>query len=187
MPDVGNRRPRPGPGRRVGEREPGQRRHDDVERVGPLAAVAGRIGEQLREPQNLDEAARPVVGEDQGQGHRLTLRPRSFQPDEVHLPRADVRPVVVRQGVELGLDRPPVEPIVPVVQQLLQVVGIGARCPGLGAGGIGQPGPGDTEAQVVEDTVRNLDLKRGNGHAEAQGRRRRPQSPRLGMPATVAC
>ena len=61
-------------------------------------------------------STRPTVGENQGQGRRLALRPRSFQADE-SAPAARRRAPGSAATGELGFDRAPVEPIAPVVKQ----------------------------------------------------------------------
>ena len=61
------------PGARHGRREaePGQRRHDDVERVLGTAAVRLRIDERADHPDGLDERARVAMEDEQGRraGH----------------------------------------------------------------------------------------------------------------------
>lgn len=50
-------------------------------------------------------STRPAVGEDQGQGRRLALRPRSFQADEVHPPPADACAIVRNELSSASIDR----------------------------------------------------------------------------------
>ena len=52
-------------GEGAGETEAGQGRHDDVERVGGVAAERGRVGERADHLRPVPEGPRPAVGEDQ--------------------------------------------------------------------------------------------------------------------------
>src|SRR5215468_873087 len=54
-------------GERGGEAEAGQRRSDDVEGVGGVAAVAGGVGQRADNGAELHDGAGPAVGDDQRQ------------------------------------------------------------------------------------------------------------------------
>src|SRR3954469_19280636 len=56
---------------RYREAEAGDRRHDQVEGIGPTPAVGARVGERADQVRELDERARPAMDEDERQGVRL--------------------------------------------------------------------------------------------------------------------
>jgi len=150
-------------GRQVGEDVAGQRRHDHVEGVGGVAAVAAGVGQQRHQQQHLGEGARPAVGQEQGQWRGAAGDADAGHVDEVQQLPVEVG-AVVRDGVERLLPSPPVEPVGPVGQQLPQVVGIGARRPRRTGGAGRQTGPGKPGAQVVEDDVGHVDGERRGRH-----------------------
>ena len=59
------------PGERRGEAEAGQRRRDDMEGVGRVAAVASGVGQRADDFDELDDRAWPAVGDDQRQRARF--------------------------------------------------------------------------------------------------------------------
>ena len=89
--------------RLVGPAVAGQRRHDEVERVGRVAAVRDRIGERPDHLQELDDRSRPAVGHHQRQ--RVGLR--RAHVEEVDAEAVDRR-AELRERVELRLGPPPV-------------------------------------------------------------------------------
>ena len=68
-----------GLGEWYGEPKPGQRRHHDMERVGRIPAVGGRVGERPDEVDELGERSGPAVDEQQRHGVRF----RRFHVQEV--------------------------------------------------------------------------------------------------------
>ena len=101
-------------GRLAGEAVAGQGRQHQVEGVLGPSAVRGRVGERADDAEQLDDRARPAVRHDQRQGV-LVLRPHV---DEVDIDAVDVGRVL-RQGVQLRLERAPVVIGRPVAGQLL--------------------------------------------------------------------
>ena len=70
----------------VGEAEAGQRRHDDVKGVLGLAAVGRRVLERTDQLQELEDGARPAMGENDRQGitvlraHMQKVDPEAVDP-----------------------------------------------------------------------------------------------------------
>jgi len=85
--------------RRGGEAEPGQRRHDDGERVRGVTAVRLRVGQQGEQVQVLAERARPAVGQQQ----RQRVWPATGRMDQVQQLTIQVGPQV-GQLVQPGLE-----------------------------------------------------------------------------------
>ena len=135
--------------RDLAEAVAGQRRDDEVERVGGI----GRIGERPDDLQVLDDRARPPVGHHER--HRVRV-PRA------HVQEVDVDAVDLRaepgHRVEPGLRRAPVVAVRPVGAQLAQVgerhavgrIGLGAR----------PAHAREALAQVAEPRVGNVDPER---------------------------
>ena len=100
----------PGAATGVEKPKPGQRRHDDVERVLGTTAVRLRVHERADHPRRLDERARVAVEQEEGRG----ARDRRSDVHEVdRLAVDDGREL--RKGVEPGLLGAPVEVAGPVV------------------------------------------------------------------------
>lgn len=142
---------------RGGETEPGQRRHDESERVGWVAAVRGWVGQQRQELQVLAERAGPAVGQQQRQWVR-TLPGRVHQ---VHKLAVEVR-VQVGQAVQPGLEPCAVEGP-PVRQQLRERVSRHAPLPPLGVSRR-QPVVGEPLSQQVERLV----IKQGSDRLDSE-------------------
>ena len=84
----------------------GQRRRDDGEGVGWVAAEAGRVGQARDQLEELEHGAGPAVREQQRQGGRpLARRVNEVQVDALQ------RHLVLREGVEPRLLRAPVEAV----------------------------------------------------------------------------
>ena len=144
-----------GLGQRTGESVAGQRRDDQVEGVGGVAAVRGRIGERADQVEELHDRARPAVQEQQRGGVRLG----GAQVQEVHAGPVD-RGDELGEGVERRLVGPPVVLLGPVVGELTQVAGRNAALPA-GAGQVAGPaGPGQPLAEVVDVGLRDADAVR---------------------------
>src|SRR6202035_1866938 len=127
-------------------------RDDQVERVGGVAAVRGRVGERADQAGELHDRARPAVQEQQGGGAGLG----GADVQEVQLGTVD-------GGHELGIGvqgrlvGPPVVAGGPVGGQLAQVGGGDAAFPA-GTGQVaGPPGPGQALAEVVDLGLRDAD------------------------------
>ena len=98
------------------EPEAGQRRHDDVERVGRVAAVGGRVGQRPDHLAPEPERPRPTVREDQ-RDRRWSV---AGLADEVDGHAVDLDAMVV-ELVDGPLGRAPVKAVDPVVDELAQV------------------------------------------------------------------
>ena len=111
--------PQPVVGRLAGEAEAGQRRGDDVEGVRGVAAVRGRVGERLDHLVELDDRARPAVGDQQrqrvGWGERTWMKcsPASSSPS--------TGVVNWSKRLSCGLAGPPVVAVGPVLADVLDV------------------------------------------------------------------
>ena len=147
-----------GLGQRTGESVAGQRRDHQVEGVGRVAAVRGRVGERADQVEELHDRARPAVQEQQRGGVRLG----GAHVQEVQLGAVD-RGDELGIGVERRLVRPPVVLLGPVGGEFAQVGGGDAALPA-GAGQVAGPaGPGQPLAEVVEVGLRDADAVRPDG------------------------
>ena len=104
--------------RRLREAVTRQRGRDDVEGVGGVAAVSLRLGEPWDDVEELDDRARPAVGEEQREGVRV--RAERAWMKWIDWPSIRVRKC--SKLVEPRLLRPPVVGVAPVLDQLAQVV-----------------------------------------------------------------
>ena len=149
---------------RRAEAEARDGRYDDGERVLGRAAVRDRIGQRADHVEEVDE--RPRVGVGQQQRRRALDRRRDV--DEVHGLAVDLGQVV-RELVHPLLLRPPVEPVLPVVDHLAEVVVRGAVVPVVAGNGLGQPRPREAGEQIVQVSLGDVDgegpdaLVRGHG------------------------
>ena len=110
--------------RLVGEAVARERGDDDVEGVRRIAAMARRVRERADHLVHLVEAARPAVGEDQGQRCFAS----ALDVDEVNPVSVDLS-AEVREAVELTFLRTPVELVSPVARELLEVRDVCAVVP----------------------------------------------------------
>ena len=90
------------------------RRNDDVERVGGVAAVCRRIGKRADDVQHLDDRTRPAVRDDQ----RQRVLVRRLDVDEVDVETVDLRDEL-RQRIQPGLEPAQVVLSAPVANELL--------------------------------------------------------------------
>ena len=88
---------------------------DDVERVGRVAAVGGRVGERADDVEHLDDGPRPAVRDDDRQGVLV----RRLHVDEVDVEAVDLGQEL-REGVEPGLEPAQVVVAAPVAGELLR-------------------------------------------------------------------
>jgi hypothetical protein len=112
----------------------------------------GWLGEQGQERLELEERARPAVGEDERDGVVASGR----GVDEVQVEAVDRGPVVV-EGVEPALGGPPVVGGAPVLAEVTQVAQRRTLVPALGGRRFGPAGAGQPVAQVVKIRVVDLD------------------------------
>jgi hypothetical protein len=130
-----------------------------MERVTRIAPVAAGIGEWAHDPQELDERARPAVGEDQRDGVRLR-RPHVQEMNDLAVDRGDE----LRQLVERGLLAAPVEAAAPVFGQRLEVVQGDSSAPARVADVRRPARAGEPSSQVVDVRLGNLDPEGPDGH-----------------------
>ena len=147
--------PQPGARRLVAEAEAGQRRRHDVERVGRVTAVGGRIGERLDHLVELDDRPGPAVADHEGQGV-LVRGP--------HVQEVDAEPVdlgaELREPVERGFSGPPVVVVGPVPAQLLRVRERDPLRPVVDRLGLGPARAAQALGQVVQLGLRYVDGER---------------------------
>ena len=156
------------------ESREGRRHH--VKGVGRVAAVGPRVGERPQHPQELDDRARPAVGEHERQC--------------VGRGRADVQEVdaeVVEHGPELRerVDAVGEAEVVVVGPVRAQISGVGERdalAPVVDGLALGPTGVDEPLAQVGDRCVVDADLER----FERLGHRRRWSQARV-RPATARC
>ncbi len=139
----------------AGEAVAGERRDDDIEGVGGVAAMGARVGQRPNHLQELDDRAWPAMREDQRQCARL---------GRAHVQEVDCRAIdgggELRKCVEPGLPRAPVIRRAPVFGQLLEIRKRHAAAPANARQVIGPAGARQPLAQVVEISLRNVDAKR---------------------------
>jgi hypothetical protein len=99
-------------GERGRERESGQRRDHQVERVRRVGAVGSRVGQRADHIEELDDRARPAMGQDQRERVRLG-RPDVQEVDVLAVDLGDELRVLVQPG----LGRTPVKAVPPVPGQ----------------------------------------------------------------------
>ena len=156
----------PGLRRPVAEAVARQRRAHDVERVGRVAAVRDRIGERADDLVELDDRARPAVGDHERQRVRL----RGPHVEEVDAEAVELG-AELRERVEARLGRPPVVLRRPVRAQLLHVRERDALRPVVDGLGLGPAGASQPLPEVDEILVRDVDAERHDlvGHANPLG------------------
>ena len=145
--------------RRAGEAVARQGRRDDVEGVERIAAVVLGMGQRIDDVQELDDRARPAVGDDQRQRPRRALDLGARLADEMQALRADIDQVV-RPAVDRLLAALPVVAVPPVVDQLGQEVGIGAGGPRAVVGdGCRRPPAAQALVEIDQRPLGNVDLE----------------------------
>ena len=128
-----------------------------MERVGRVASVRRRIGQRAEDVEELDDRSWPSVRDEQWERVRM----RGASVDEVH-------PLAVDRGLELwplvdaGFSRAPVELVVPVLAELLQIRQLGAVAPSRIVELRGPTGACETLPKIVEHSVGNIDSERRN-------------------------
>ena len=149
-----------------GEAEPRQRGDDHVESVRGVAAVGSWIRERAHQVHELDERAWPSVGEQER--HRVGVG-RAYV-DEVHVQPVD-RGGEVIELVEAAFLGAPVEAVLPVGKQVLQIGAIGAVLPGLTRPRVREARAREPLPQVRQRGVGHRDTERPNRLGVARGRR----------------
>ena len=143
--------------RGTGESEPRNRRDDEVKRIGATLPVRHRIGQRPDHVEELDDRARPPMGQDQRKRVRL---PRS------HVQEMDAltvdRGLGWRALVEARFPPSPFVAVEPVVDEMPNVRDRNSVV----RAGIDQlltpTRPLETTAQVVEVELRDFDSRRAN-------------------------
>ena len=137
-----------------------QRGRDDRERVGRVAAVRRRVGQQRQDLADLVERARPAVREDQ----RQRVGPDTLLVHEVDVVVLDAvgadRLRELRHAVQVGLLHAPVEAGPPVFAEFLHVGEVGAVLPAAVFDFGGPAGLREAALQVAQVGVGDLDLER---------------------------
>jgi hypothetical protein len=157
----------------VAEAIAGKRRTDDVEGVGRVASVGGRVSERPEHLQELDDRAWPAVRENKRQGvlvRRANVKEVDSEPVD---PGAELR-----QSVEPILGGPPVVAVGPVGTELLQVTERHALRPVVDRLAFGPARARQTRTKIAELGVGNTNPKRRHlaGHRAADPPRPTPVS-----------
>lgn len=139
-----------------------------MEGVRGIAAVRSRIGQRSDDVEELDERARPAVGQDDRE-RWLLGRPHV---KEVDVGAVDLGRELI-EAVHARLARSPVVLVAPVRDEILEVAELGAVVPARAGELLREACPCEALMQVVEDRLRNVDAVRGDV-AHAQYRRRKP-------------
>ena len=111
------------PARPLGEAIAGQRGNHHV-KTGPADAMRGRVGQPRHQRQELGEATRPAVSQDQ----RNPMAAASLLVHEMHPDTVDLG-AEMAEAVQPAFPRTPIEADRPVPQQLPQVTKVGALLP----------------------------------------------------------
>ena len=136
-------------------------RHDDVEGIRRVAAVAPRVSERVDRLGEVPERPGPSVG--QHQGHRVGADTAAVDVMDGYLVEHHA---VVLEAVHRRFVGAPVVAVAPVVDQLFEPGPVGPVAPVLVAGIGGPSNPGQALVEVVQDAV--LD---GDGEALGRGHR----------------
>ena len=125
-----------------------------MEGVGGAAAVRLRLRQPRNDVEKLHDGAGPAVRDEQRKGVRVSRA----RVDEVDRLAVDAG-AEVRQLVEPRLLRSPVVLVAPVLHQLAQVVDRDPVLPARALDLVGEAGPRQTAAQVLQDRVVDADLE----------------------------
>ena len=143
----------PAGGRRLGrEAEAGQRRADDVKRVGGVAAKRGRIGQRLDHLVEFDHRARPAMGDDQR--HRFRMRRADVQ--EMNVEPVDLGGEL-RKAIEARFARAPVVFLGPIAADVLDPFQRRALAPVVDQFGFRPARLAQARLQIVEHIVADRD------------------------------
>jgi hypothetical protein len=159
MPEITDAEREAGRGRRVGEAEAGQARHDDVEGVGGVGTVRGRIGEHRNQPPEADERIGKAVGEDD----RKWIRAASALVNEMNTHAGDLGPEVC-EPIQLRFLRSPVEAQLPVFDELVEKRRARAVAPLVDVRVHGPARPRQSCLKVIERRLRDMDRIRFYAH-----------------------
>ena len=141
---------------RIGVPEARERRDDNMERVGRITAETGRVCESFGEPDHLEIATRPAMGEHDRKG----IVADTYEVDRMQAPPVDVGGHLV-EFVEPTLLQTPVESLAPVVDQIGQEACLGPVRPVISGGRkvVGKTRELQPLCKIVEDVLRHLDLE----------------------------
>ncbi len=145
----------------AGEAEAGQRRTDDMERIGSVAAMGNGIDQRLDHLVELDHRAWPAVGDDQR--HRLRVRRADMQV-------VDGKPIdlggELTEPIERRLTLAPVVALAPVGADVLDPCERRALAPVVDQLCLRPARVAQTYLEVIEQSIRNLDAigRDGGGH-----------------------
>ena len=140
--------------RREGQAIARQRRRDDGEGIRRVTAEGRRVGQPRDDVEEFEDRAGPAMH--QQQRRRVRPLPRHMQVMQVDPVQ---RHLELREGVQRGLLRAPVEAVPPMRDEFAEVGGAGAVGPGIAAGRdrrlVRQPGAGQPVAQLGDGLLRD--------------------------------
>ena len=116
-----------------------------------------RIGQEWHERKQLDERARPAMGQDQ----RNTVPVSGRLMDEVDMDAVEIGAELVDR-VQLAFLCAPIELVGPIRKQLFKVLKISPLLPGIAWCLIRPARVADTLSQIRQDLVLDLDRERTN-------------------------
>ncbi len=143
----------------VGEAVAGQRRRDDVEGVGGVAAVARGVRQWPNDLVHLEEGAGPAVGDHQRHG----VGTLALDVDEVDAETVDVG-LELRKLVEHPLVGAPVVDVAPVLAQLLDISEVRAVVPARSRNLVGPARLFEAALQVGQVLIGDVDGERRDRH-----------------------
>src|SRR5439155_5990499 len=130
---------------------------DDDVKGRTVNAVGVWIGQEWHERKQLDERARPAMGQDQ----RNAVPVSGPLMDEVDMDAIELGLELIDR-VQLALLCAPIEPVGPIRKQLFKVLKISPLLPGIPWCLIRPARVADTLSEVREDLVLDLDRERGD-------------------------
>ena len=142
---------------------------DDVEGVGGVAAVGGRVGEGPGDLVHLEVGAGPAVDEQQ----RERVGADAGDVREVNAEAVDLGAEAGEELVQHPFLGAPVVGAAPVLDQFADVGKRGAVVPAYVRELVGKADAVEAAAQAVENAVGNVDGPRGERHGAAPGGRLR--------------
>ena len=92
--------------------EAGQRRNDDVKRIGRIAAEGGRVAQAVEQRVELEKRSGPAMCDDE----RIARWANPAPMHEVHALSVDLREKL-RQPIQLALGFAPIETLGPVLRE----------------------------------------------------------------------
>ena len=133
-----------------GQAVAGQGGRHHGEGIGRVAAEAGGVGEPRNDIEELEDRAGPAMH--QQQGHRVGADAGDVQVVQVDPVQ---RHHELREGIEACLLGAPIEAVLPMGEQALEIVDIGPEGPWLAGCLVGQAGEGEAGLEIGDRRIRD--------------------------------